>query len=57
MYFMLFSRKFGNFQGSTMVSQGIFKIPTMVGGQKTKLYTIFVNVVKNTSKKPLKSKM
>ena len=55
MNFRLFLLKFENLQGSTMVFQNIFKIfkiPKMEGGgggwAKLKLYTTFVNVVKNT---------
>ena len=51
MDFRLFSRNFEKFQSPTMVFQGIFrifKIPTMGGWwAKLKLYTTFVNVVKN----------
>ena len=55
--FKIFSRKFDNFQGPTMVFQGIFKIPTTGRGGwvKAKLYTTFVNVVKNANRCRLQS--
>ena len=51
MDFRVFSQKFGNFQGQTMVFQGIFNIFKQWGGAdgwvKAKPNTTFVNLVKN----------